>query len=49
MPLKASLTTFKEESNALRDLSEAMNMTDDADVDENIEYCICEEIGEGEE
>ena len=27
-------------------LSEAMNMTDDADVDENIEYCIEEETGD---
>ncbi len=27
-------------------LSEAMDMADDADVDENIEYCIEEETGE---
>lgn len=27
-------------------LSEAMDMTDDADVDENIEYCIENETGE---
>ena len=30
-------------------LSEAMDMADDADVDENIEYCIEEETGEERE